>query len=117
MTTARDEFGPARPIAATGCYHPPPCRSSKARGLVKAYRGRGRVVKDVSYHVEPGEIVGLLGPNGAGKTTSFRMTIGMIRADAGEVLFLDHDVTRCRCTGAPRSAWATCRRSRRSSAT
>jgi lipopolysaccharide export system ATP-binding protein len=66
----------------------------EAKGLVKTYRGRGAVVDDVSFHVEPGEIVGLLGPNGAGKTTSFRMTIGMIRADRGEVRFLGHDVTR-----------------------
>jgi len=66
----------------------------EAKGLVKAYRGRGRVVDEVSFHVEPGEIVGLLGPNGAGKTTSFRMTIGMIRPDAGEVTFLGRTVTR-----------------------
>ena len=66
----------------------------EARGLVKAYGGRGKVVDDVSFQVEPGEIVGLLGPNGAGKTTSFRMTIGMIRPDAGEVLFLGQTVTR-----------------------
>ena len=64
------------------------------RGLVKAFRGRGTVVSDVHFQVEPGEIVGLLGPNGAGKTTSFRMTIGMIQADAGQVTFLGHDVTR-----------------------
>ena len=62
-------------------------------GLMKAYRGRGNVVNDVSFRVDPGEIVGLLGPNGAGKTTSFRMTVGMIRADAGEVRFLGHDIT------------------------
>jgi lipopolysaccharide export system ATP-binding protein len=65
----------------------------EARQLVKSYGKRGRVVDGVSFQVEPGEIVGLLGPNGAGKTTSFRMTIGMIHADAGEVRFLDHDVT------------------------
>lgn len=66
----------------------------EAKGLVKSFRGRGTVVKGVSFRVEPGEIVGLLGPNGAGKTTSFRMTIGMIRADAGEVDFLGREVNR-----------------------
>ncbi len=66
----------------------------EARRLVKSYRGRGRVVKEVSFDVEPGEIVGLLGPNGAGKTTTFRMTVGMLRADAGEVRFGGHDVSR-----------------------
>jgi len=65
----------------------------EARDLVKSYGKRGKVVDGVSFQVDPGEIVGLLGPNGAGKTTSFRMTIGMMRADAGEVRFLDHDVT------------------------
>lgn len=64
----------------------------EATGLVKTYGGR-RVVNDVSYHVEPGEIVGLLGQNGAGKTTSFRMTIGMIIPDAGRVVFDGVDVT------------------------
>ena len=76
-----------------GDYHRP-VPLLEAKGLVKTYRGRGAVVNDVSFDVEPGEIVGLLGPNGAGKTTSFRMTIGMIRADAGQVTFLGHDVTR-----------------------
>ena len=63
-----------------------------ARKLVKAYRKR-RVVDEVSFRVEPGEIVGLLGPNGAGKTTSFLMVLGMVRPDAGEVFFRDADVT------------------------
>jgi lipopolysaccharide export system ATP-binding protein len=66
----------------------------EARGLVKTYGRRGKVVDDVSFDVNPGEIVGLLGPNGAGKTTSFRMTVGMIRPDAGDVRFADHVVTR-----------------------
>jgi len=57
----------------------------EARGLVKTYGGR-RVVDGVRFHVGAGEIVGLLGPNGAGKTTSFRMTVGLIKPDAGEVL-------------------------------
>jgi len=64
-----------------------------ARDLVKSFRKRC-VVDQVSFHVEPGEIVGLLGPNGAGKTTSFQMVLGMVRPDAGSVLFRDADVTR-----------------------
>jgi lipopolysaccharide export system ATP-binding protein len=64
----------------------------KARGLVKTY-GRRRVVDGVDFEVHPGEIVGLLGPNGAGKTTSFRITCGMIDADAGTVTLAGHDVT------------------------
>jgi len=65
----------------------------RTEGLVKAYRGR-RVVNGVSFSVCAGEVVGLLGPNGAGKTTSFRMTVGMIRPDAGRVRLLARDVTR-----------------------
>jgi len=61
--------------------------------LAKTYGSR-RVVDDASFDVEPGEIVGLLGPNGAGKTTSFRMTIGMIRPTAGNVIFKGQNITR-----------------------
>lgn len=62
------------------------------RQLVKSYNGR-RVVDQVSFEISPGEIVGLLGRNGAGKTTSFRMTIGMITPEAGQVVFNKQDVT------------------------
>jgi lipopolysaccharide export system ATP-binding protein len=58
----------------------------EARGLVKVYSGRA-VVDQVCFTVSQGEIVGLLGRNGAGKTTSFRMIIGMITPDWGEVIF------------------------------
>ena len=65
----------------------------QVRGLEKWY-GRRQVVNGVDYEVERGEVVGLLGPNGAGKTTSFRMTIGLIDADGGNVMFDGRDVTR-----------------------
>ncbi len=63
-----------------------------ARDLVKSYDGR-TVVDRVSLTVDAGEIVGLLGRNGAGKTTTFRMIIGMITPEGGDVAFLDQDVT------------------------
>ena len=62
------------------------------QNLMKSYSGR-KVVKDVSFDVEQGEIVGLLGPNGAGKTTSFYMTVGLIKPNGGTI-FLDYqDIT------------------------
>ena len=64
----------------------------KAIDLVKSFKGR-KVVDEVSFNVNTGEIVGLLGRNGAGKTTSFRMTMGMIDADGGQVMFNDQDVS------------------------
>ncbi len=62
-------------------------------GLEKSY-GRRKVVNGVAFDVNQGEVVGLLGPNGAGKTTSFRMTIGLVDADGGQVLFDGSDVTQ-----------------------
>ncbi len=64
----------------------------EAHRLVKRYNGRA-VVDRLSFSVHPGEIVGLLGRNGAGKTTTFRMTVGMIDADEGSVVFDGADVT------------------------
>lgn len=63
-----------------------------AQNLIKSYSGR-RVVDEVSFTVDEGEVVGLLGRNGAGKTTSFRMVIGMIAPEGGSVLFSGNDVT------------------------
>ena len=65
----------------------------KVQNLIKKYGGR-TVVNGVSFHVNQGEIVGLLGRNGAGKTTSFRMTIGMVTPNDGQVVFEGHDVSR-----------------------
>lgn len=64
----------------------------KVLKLKKRYGGRA-VVKDLSFEIDQGEVVGLLGPNGAGKTTAFYMTIGLIAPDDGQVFFNDVDVT------------------------
>lgn len=63
------------------------------RHLAKSYKGR-QVVQDTSLTVNSGQIVGLLGPNGAGKTTSFYMIIGLIKADAGQVLLDGDDISK-----------------------
>jgi len=63
-----------------------------ARGLKKIYDDR-KVVDDVSFEVNPGEVVGLLGPNGAGKTTTFYLVVGLIKPDGGRILIGDRDLT------------------------
>lgn len=61
-------------------------------GLRKQFRKK-LAVRDISFTMKEGEIVGLLGPNGAGKTTSFYMIVGFIRPTAGQVRFNGEDVT------------------------
>ncbi|WFF39420.1 LPS export ABC transporter ATP-binding protein [Moraxella nasibovis] len=65
----------------------------KMRHLGKRY-GERWVVKDVSFEVWQGQVVGILGPNGAGKTTSFYMVIGLVPMDRGQVLFGDADISK-----------------------
>jgi len=62
-------------------------------GLTKAYPGGLTAVNDLSFRVEPGQVLGLLGPNGAGKTTTLRMLMGLITPTAGEIRVFGHRVT------------------------
>ena len=64
----------------------------RADGLRKVYRNKV-AVENVSLHLASGEIVGLLGPNGAGKTTCFYMVVGLVKADAGQILLDDRDLS------------------------
>jgi len=65
----------------------------RAAHLSKAYRRR-KVVKDVSFDLSAGEIVGLLGPNGAGKTTSFNIVAGLLPPDDGTVTLGPHELAK-----------------------
>lgn len=64
----------------------------RAEKLNKTFKSR-KVVNNVSFSVQKGEVVGLLGPNGAGKTTSFYMVVGLIKADSGKITCHGHDMT------------------------
>ncbi|MGC5361689.1 alpha/beta fold hydrolase [Streptomyces sp. DT24] len=63
-------------------------------GLSKKYAGSTDryAVRDLSYRVEKGQVLGLLGPNGAGKTTTLRMLMGLIRPDEGEIRVFGHAI-------------------------
>ena len=65
----------------------------KASNLVKQY-GPRTVVDQVSFEVGHREVIGLLGRNGAGKTTTFRMIMGMVVPDDGQVMFDGFDISR-----------------------
>ena len=71
-----------------------PARPTGLRGehIAKAF-GPRQVVRDVSLHVERGEVAGLLGPNGAGKTTCFYMITGLIPPDSGKIFLDGEDIT------------------------
>ena len=61
------------------------------QSLTKQY-GRLRAVDDLSFRVQPGEVLGFLGPNGAGKTTTMRIVAGFLPATSGRVLVCGFDV-------------------------
>lgn len=79
MTVLRLEEGGARSAAAL-----------EVRGLTVAYKGGflkpGRqVVHDLSFSVQPGEVLGFLGPNGAGKSTTIKAIMGFVLPEVGEI--------------------------------
>ena len=60
--------------------------------LRKVY-GKREVVKDISFSMQGGQIIGLLGPNGAGKTTTFYMIVGFIANNGGKISVNGIDIT------------------------
>jgi len=64
----------------------------KVEGLKKVF-GKKEAVKDMSFSMKKGEIVGLLGPNGAGKTTCFYMIAGFIKPTSGKIYLNDKEIT------------------------
>jgi len=65
----------------------------KVRNLEAGY-GKLRVLKRISMHVDPGEIVTIIGANGAGKTTLLHTITGLAKTGSGEILFRDKNLRR-----------------------
>lgn len=62
-----------------------------ALSLVKTY-GPLLAVRDISFEIGPGQVLGVLGPNGSGKSTIVKMVTGLIEPTQGRVLFQGHDI-------------------------
>ncbi len=65
----------------------------EVRDLNKAFSGL-RVIRDLSFNVEEGELSSIIGPNGAGKTTLFNLIVGRYRPDSGQVIFKGEQIQR-----------------------
>jgi branched-chain amino acid transport system ATP-binding protein len=65
----------------------------ETRRLLKQF-GEFRAVDHVDFRVQEGEVLALIGSNGAGKTTLVNLISGLLRADAGQILFRGQDVTQ-----------------------
>jgi urea transport system ATP-binding protein len=61
---------------------------------VNASYGESHILRDVSFTVEPGEVVCLMGRNGVGKTTTLKTIMGLRRAQSGEIRFDGADLTK-----------------------
>ena len=65
-----------------------------AKGLVRRKTREVRAVNEISFTIEPGEVVGFLGPNGAGKTTTLKMLSGLLYPSGGDAFVLGHVPSR-----------------------
>lgn len=61
------------------------------RNVTKVIKGK-KIIDDLSFDVNAGEVFGFLGPNGAGKTTTIRMIVGLIRITSGSIKILGKDI-------------------------
>ena len=87
----------------------------ETRELSKHY-GAIRAVDDISFRVEPGEVLGFLGPNGAGKSTTMKMITGFLAPDRRARATRLRPRRRRRSRSRPSAASATCPKARRATA-
>jgi branched-chain amino acid transport system ATP-binding protein len=64
----------------------------EAEKVTKKFGGL-MALRDVSFHIDSGEILGLIGPNGAGKTTLFNAVAGVFRPESGRIRFNGEEIT------------------------
>ncbi len=68
-------------------------KAIKVRNVNKSINGR-KILKDISFDVFEGEILGLIGPNGAGKSTLLKVMTGLYSFDSGEICYYEYDIKK-----------------------
>lgn len=87
---------PAGAATESGKVEPTPSAPVfSARNLGFSYDGKHRVLDDVSFDVNEGEVVALVGSNGSGKSTLVKLLIGVFSPDAGELFFRGRPYGEC----------------------
>ena len=61
---------------------------------INKFFGKKHVIKDVSFKIDEGEILGFIGPNGAGKTTTIKIILGLQSLNSGEVLINGYSISK-----------------------
>jgi branched-chain amino acid transport system ATP-binding protein len=61
---------------------------------INSFYGKAHILNDLSFHVDPGEVVALLGRNGAGKTTTIKTIMQLVRPRSGAVIYEGADISR-----------------------
>ena len=77
---------------------------------INVYYGAIHAIKDISFHVDEGEIVTLIGANGAGKTTTLQTISGLLRSKTGSITFEGHNISSVRADKLVSHAWPRCPR-------
>lgn len=65
----------------------------KVESLIKSF-GKLKVLDNLSFEVNEGDIYGFLGPNGAGKSTTLRIILGLVNVDSGNITFMGNKITK-----------------------
>ena len=66
----------------------------EAKNLTMIYGNGHKATDDISFVIQPGEIVGFAGPNGAGKTTVIKMLTGILKPSSGTAVINGHDISK-----------------------
>ena len=64
----------------------------KCTNVSKSF-GKKKILNNISFEIEEGDIFGFIGPNGAGKTTTFYMVVGLVRHDQGKITIDGDDIS------------------------
>ena len=84
---------------------------------VNAYYGESHILRDVSFTIEPGEVVCLMGRNGVGKTTTLKTLTGLLPVRSGTISFVGQDITHAKTDRRAKVGLAYVPQGRRSSRT